>query len=69
MSQQVRALVAQHAPGTVRALDAAPASAPIPADVHATVVALAEQHTGTVTLNRRHEDGAFKDPEDGFGCG
>ncbi|WP_238565365.1 MULTISPECIES: hypothetical protein [unclassified Streptomyces] len=73
VSQQVRALVAQHAPGTVRALDAAPASAPIPADVHATVAALAEllteQHTGTVTLNRRHEDGAFEDLEDGFGCG
>ncbi|WP_405417542.1 hypothetical protein [Streptomyces microflavus] len=73
VSQQIRALVAQHAPGTVRALDAAPASAPIPADVHETVVAVAEllteQHTGTVTLNRRHEDGAFEDPEDGFGCG
>ncbi|MDF9808972.1 hypothetical protein M2436_007519 [Streptomyces sp. HB372] len=73
VSEQVRALVAQHAPGTVRGLDAAPASAPIPADVHETVVAvaelLAEQHTGTVTLNRRHEEGAFEDPEDGFGCG
>ncbi|WLQ69338.1 hypothetical protein [Streptomyces glycanivorans] len=73
VSQQVRALVAQHAPGIVRALDAAPASAPIAADVHATVVAVAElltkQHNGTVTLNRRHEDGAFEDPEDGFGCG
>ncbi|WP_327391295.1 hypothetical protein OG728_39670 (plasmid) [Streptomyces microflavus] len=73
VSEQVRALVAHHAPGTVRALDAAPASAPIPADVHETVVAVAEllamQHTGTVTLNRRHEDGAFEDPEDGFGCG
>ncbi|MEU5136995.1 hypothetical protein [Streptomyces californicus] len=53
----------------LRALDTAPASAPIPADVHATVVAVAEQHTGTVTLNRRHEDGAFDDPENGFGCG
>ncbi|MEU5288501.1 hypothetical protein AB0G97_31490 [Streptomyces sp. NPDC020755] len=69
VSEQVRALVAQHAPGTVRALDAAPASAPIPADVHETVVAVAGQHTGTVTLNRRHEVGAFEDPEDGFGCG
>ncbi|MFE9459524.1 hypothetical protein [Streptomyces californicus] len=73
VSEQVRALVAQHAPGTVRALDAAPASVPLPADVHATVVAvaglLAGQHTGTVTLNRRHEEGVFEDPEDGFGCG
>ncbi|MEU0309135.1 hypothetical protein [Streptomyces cyaneofuscatus] len=73
VSEQVRALVAHHAPGTVRALAAAPASAPLPADVHETVVAVAEllamQHTSTVTLNRRHEDGAFEDPEDGFGCG
>ncbi|MER5554866.1 hypothetical protein ABT001_24885 [Streptomyces sp. NPDC002793] len=57
------------APGTVRALDAAPASALIPADVHETVVAVAEQHTSTVTLNRHHEVGAFEDPEDGFRCG
>ncbi|MFI1189801.1 hypothetical protein [Streptomyces californicus] len=73
VSEQVRALVARHAPDAVRALDAAPASAPLPADVHATVVAVAEllagQHTGTVTLNRHHEDGEFEDPEDGFGCG
>lgn len=73
VSEQVRALVARHAPATVRALDAAPASAPIGADVHETVVAvaglLAEQHDGTVALNRRHEDGAFEDPDDGFGCG
>jgi hypothetical protein len=73
VSEQVRALVARHAPATVRALDAAPASAPVGADVHETVVAvaglLAEQHDGTVTMNRRHEDGAFEDPDDGFGCG
>ncbi|MFB6984640.1 hypothetical protein ACNPQN_32855 [Streptomyces sp. NPDC056297] len=73
VSEQVRALVARHAPGTVRALDAAPGSAPIPADVHETVVAVAglltEQHDGTVTLNRRHEDGAYEDSGDGFECG
>ncbi|MGW1658048.1 hypothetical protein [Streptomyces atratus] len=73
VSEQVRALVARHAPGTVHALDAAPGSAPIAADVHETLAAvaglLAEQHDGTVTLNRRHKEGAFEDPEDGFGCG
>ncbi|MFE2094182.1 hypothetical protein [Streptomyces sp. NPDC059460] len=71
MSEQVRGLVTRHASTTVRALHAAPGSAPVPADVHETVVAaaalLAEQHGGAVRLNRRHEDGAYED--DGFGCG
>ncbi|MFF0191412.1 hypothetical protein ACFYT5_00490 [Streptomyces anulatus] len=30
---------------------------------------LTKQHTGTVTLNRHHEEGAFEESEDGFGCG
>ncbi|GAA3747682.1 hypothetical protein GCM10023082_50030 [Streptomyces tremellae] len=51
------------------ALDAAPPSPPIPADVHATAVAVAEQHTDFVTPNRCHKVGAFEDPEDGFGYG
>ncbi|MFJ6615062.1 hypothetical protein ACIQPT_32860 [Streptomyces sp. NPDC091289] len=73
VSEQVRSLVARHAPGIVRTLDAAPASAPIGADMHETVAAVAglltEQHDGTVTLNRHHEDGEFEDPDDDFGCG
>ncbi|MFB7552574.1 hypothetical protein [Streptomyces sp. NPDC056154] len=74
MSDTVHGLIARHASTTVRALHAAPGSAPVPADAHETVVAvaalLAEQHEGAVTLNTRHVDGAY-DPESdgGFGCG
>jgi hypothetical protein len=72
VSEQIHGLAARHASATVRALHAAPASAPRSADVHETVVAvaalLAEQHGLEVTLNRRH-DGAFVGPDDGFGCG
>ncbi|MFE7436620.1 hypothetical protein ACFU78_26900 [Streptomyces tendae] len=73
MSEQIHGLTARHASTTVRALHAAPASAPRPTDVHETVVAvaalLAEQHDQGVTLNQSHEDGEFEDPDDGFGCG
>ncbi|MGW7071878.1 hypothetical protein ACWGII_41270 [Streptomyces sp. NPDC054855] len=73
VSEQIHGLAARHASTTVRALHAAPASAPRPGDVHETVVAvaalLAEQHGQAVTLNRRHEDAEFEDPDDGFGCG
>jgi hypothetical protein len=73
VSEQIHGLAAQHASTTVRALYAAPVSAPRPADVHETVVAvaalLAEQHGQKVTLNRRHEDDEFEDRDDGFGCG
>ncbi|MEU0698152.1 hypothetical protein ABZ349_29825 [Streptomyces niveus] len=66
-------LVARHASTTVRALYAAPGSAPLPADAHAAVVAvaglLAEQYDGAVTLNTRHEDGAYVETDDGLGCG
>ncbi|MFZ3495183.1 hypothetical protein ACODT5_18500 [Streptomyces sp. 5.8] len=74
VSDTVQDLVARHASTTVRALHAAPGSAPLPADAHETVVAvaalLADQHDGTVTLATLHEDGAY-DPDDdgGFGCG
>ncbi|MFJ6011107.1 hypothetical protein [Streptomyces sp. NPDC092952] len=74
VSEAVHAQIARHASTTVRALHAAPCSAPVPADVHRTVVAVAAllggRHDGTVTLNTRHEDGAY-DPDDdeGFGCG
>ncbi|MFF8695170.1 hypothetical protein ACF08W_23505 [Streptomyces sp. NPDC015144] len=73
-SETVHGLVARHAATTVRALHATPCSAPVPADVHRTVVAVAAlldaRHDGAVTLNTRHEDGAY-DPDDdeGFGCG
>ncbi|WP_405816749.1 hypothetical protein [Streptomyces sp. NBC_00040] len=74
LSDTIHGLVARHASTTVRALDAALGSAPVPADAHQAVVAvaalLAEQHEGEVTLNTRHEDGDY-DPQsdDGFGCG
>ncbi|MEU9108926.1 hypothetical protein AB0D54_32290 [Streptomyces xanthophaeus] len=74
LADTIHALVARHASTTVRALDAAPSLAPVPADAHQTVVAvaalLAEQHEGEVTLNTRHEEGDY-DPETdgGFGCG
>ncbi|MGV9884755.1 hypothetical protein [Streptomyces sp. NPDC003006] len=73
VSEQIHGLAARHASTTVRALHAAPASAPRPADVHETVAAvaalLAEQHGQAVTLNRHHEDGESEDPDDEFGCG
>ncbi|MEU1223062.1 hypothetical protein [Streptomyces microflavus] len=74
VSEQIRSLVAENASATVRALEAAPASAPLGADVHTTVAAvavlLAEQHPGTVTLNRHTDDAAFEEPDDGDGwCG
>ncbi|MFD3728780.1 hypothetical protein [Streptomyces sp. NPDC058671] len=73
VSEQIHGLVARHASTTVRALHDAPGSAPVPADVHETVVAvadlLAEQHDQAVTLTRRHEDGTYEDSDDGFGCG
>lgn len=74
LSDTIHGLVARHASTTVRALDAAPSSAPVPADAHQTVVAVAalltEQHEGDVTLNTYHEEGDY-DPETdgGFGCG
>ncbi|MFJ7201020.1 MULTISPECIES: hypothetical protein [unclassified Streptomyces] len=73
VTDTIHGLVAQHASPTVRALHAAPGSAPVPADAHQTVVAvaalLAAQHDGAVTLNAFHGDGEY-DPEDdgGFGC-
>ncbi|WP_405720309.1 hypothetical protein [Streptomyces sp. NBC_00046] len=74
VSGTIHGLVARHASTTVRALHTSPGSAPVPADAHRTVVAvaslLAGQHDGAVTLNTRHEDGDY-DPEsdEGFGCG
>lgn len=74
VSDTVQDLVDRHASTTVRALHAAPGSAPVPADAHETVVAVAalltDQHDGAVTLTSAHEDGGY-DPEDdgGFGCG
>ncbi|MEU2393429.1 hypothetical protein [Streptomyces sp. NPDC007369] len=74
LSDTIHGLVIRHASTTVRALDAAPGSAPVPADAHQTVVAiaalLAEQHEGEVTLNTRHAVGDY-DPENDewFGCG
>ncbi|MFI8392803.1 hypothetical protein [Streptomyces sp. NPDC085540] len=74
LSDTIHGLVARHASTTVRALDSAPGSAPVPADTHQTVVAvaalLAEQHEGEVTLNTCHAEGDY-DPQtdDGFGCG
>ncbi|MFB7257507.1 hypothetical protein [Streptomyces nojiriensis] len=74
LSDTIHGLVARHASTTVRALHAAPGSAPVPADAHQTVAAVAallgERREGTVTLNTGHEDGDY-DPhdDDGFGCG
>ncbi|MBT2540542.1 hypothetical protein J7E99_07455 [Streptomyces sp. ISL-44] len=74
VSDTLHDLVARHASTTVRALHAAPRSAPVPADAHETVVAVAalltNQHDGAVTLTSVHEDGEY-DPEDdsGFVCG
>ncbi|MGW4954799.1 hypothetical protein [Streptomyces parvulus] len=73
MSEQIHGLTARHAATTVRALHIAEASAPRPADAHETVAAVATLLNGqlgqAVTLNRRHADGEFEDPNDGFGCG
>ncbi|MEU6019650.1 hypothetical protein ABZ826_38585 [Streptomyces sp. NPDC047515] len=73
VSETIHGLVARHASTTVHALNAAPSSAPVPADAHQTVgdvaALLAEQHDGAVTLNTYHEDGAYEDSDDGFGCG
>ncbi|MFD0341184.1 hypothetical protein ACFVH0_21345 [Streptomyces sp. NPDC127117] len=74
VSDTIHGLAAQHASTTVRALHAAPSSAPMPADAHQTVEAVAalltQQHDGAVTLNTRHEDGAYQDdPDDNYGCG
>ncbi|MFD9047953.1 hypothetical protein [Streptomyces zaomyceticus] len=73
VSEQIHGLVDQQASTTVRALHGAPSAAPVPADVHQTVVAvaglLAEQRDQAVKLSRSHEDGAYEDPDDGFGCG
>jgi hypothetical protein len=73
-SDTIHGLADQHASTTVRALHAAPGSAPIPADAHQTVKAVAalltQQHDGAVTLTTRHEEGAYEDdPDDGYGCG
>ncbi|MFE3142849.1 hypothetical protein [Streptomyces scopuliridis] len=50
VSDTIHGLVARHASTTVRALHAAPSSAPVPPDAHQTVVTvaalLAEQHEG-----------------------
>ncbi|MFE6225322.1 hypothetical protein [Streptomyces sp. NPDC057854] len=73
VSEQLHALADQHASPTVRALHAAPGSAPVPADAHETVAAVAglltEQYGQAVTLKRAHEDGDFEERGDGFGCG
>ncbi|MFG2767844.1 hypothetical protein [Streptomyces rubiginosohelvolus] len=74
VSEQVHSLIAENASATVSALEAAPASAALGADVHTTVAAvavlLAEQHPGTVTLNRHADDAAFEDIDDSDGwCG
>ncbi|MFF3787176.1 hypothetical protein [Streptomyces sp. NPDC001933] len=76
VSGTIHGLADRHASATVRALHAAPSSAPVPPDAHQTVVAVAalltQQHDGAVTLNTRHEDGAYEDeddPDDGYGCG
>lgn len=73
VSDTVHDLVDRHASTTVRALHTAPSTALLPGDAHETVVAvaalLAEQHDQAVTLNQRHPDGAYKDADDGFGCG
>ncbi|GAA2267671.1 hypothetical protein GCM10010232_70070 [Streptomyces amakusaensis] len=73
VSEQIHGLVARHASTTVRALYTAPSSAPVPADEHETVVAvaalLAKQHDGTVTLNRHHPDEEdHPAPDGGFAC-
>ncbi|WP_318212274.1 hypothetical protein [Streptomyces sp. SJL17-1] len=74
VSGQIHGLVARHASTTVRALHAAPGTAPVPADAHEAVAAvaalLAEQHDRAVTLNTRHADGEYEPESDGgFGCG
>jgi len=73
VSDAVHDLVDSHASTTVRALHAAPGTAPLLGDAHETVVAVAalltEQHDQAVTLNRFHPDGAYTDADDGFGCG
>ncbi|MET8816439.1 hypothetical protein ABZW47_31115 [Streptomyces sp. NPDC004549] len=73
VSDAVHDLVDRHASTTVHALHTAPGTAPLPRDAHETVVAVAalltEQHDQAVTLNQRHPDGAYRDADDGFGCG
>ncbi|MGW2113077.1 hypothetical protein [Streptomyces sp. NPDC001948] len=74
VSDVIHGLAARDASATVRALHATPSSAPVPADAHQTVVAVAalltEQHDGAVTLNTYHEEGAYDPKSDGgFGCG
>ncbi|MFB7211088.1 hypothetical protein [Streptomyces sp. NPDC056255] len=74
VSDTIHGLADRHASTTVRALHAAPSSAPMPADAHQTVKAVAalltQQHDGAVTLTTRHEEGAYEDdPDDGYGCG
>ncbi|MFF2654298.1 hypothetical protein [Streptomyces sp. NPDC058045] len=71
VSETIHGLVDRHGSTTVRALHAAPGTAPLPGSAHETVVAVAalltEQSSLAVTLNRRHPDGAYEDADDGFG--
>ncbi|MFF9499598.1 hypothetical protein [Streptomyces sp. NPDC014656] len=73
VADTVHKLVDRHASTTVRALHAAPGTAPLPTDVHETVVAvaalLAERHDQEVMLNQHHSDGAYEDADEDFGCG
>jgi len=65
---ELSATVGQYAQEVTTALRTAPAKAPLPADVHQTIAAVAELLGGDARLNQRHEPGYVGDG-DGFGCG